>query len=66
MDTPDGSVTGLLQAAQLGSQETAVRKPAQARMAHLPPGKGVGWARGGGPGAVLPPIPYPGGNRPEG
>jgi hypothetical protein len=37
MGTPDGNVTGILQAAQEGNQKAAVRKPAQARTAHLPP-----------------------------
>ena len=64
MDTPAGNVTGILQAAQEGNQE-AVRKPAQARMAHLPPvqRRCLG---AGGRAAALPPIPYPGGNRREG
>ena len=49
MDTPDGNVTGILRAAQEGDQDAAarllplvydeLRKLAQARMAHLPPGQ---------------------------
>src|SRR5262245_2290827 len=49
MDTPDGNVTGILQAAQEGDPGAAarllplvydeLRKLAQARMAHLPPGQ---------------------------
>jgi RNA polymerase sigma factor (TIGR02999 family) len=49
MDTPDGNVTAILRAAQLGDQEAAarllplvydeLRKLAQARMANLPPGQ---------------------------
>lgn len=49
MDTPDGNVTGILQAAQEGDQQAAarllplvydeLRKLAQARIAHLPPGQ---------------------------
>src|SRR5262249_23713413 len=39
MGTPDGDGTGLLQAARQGNQETAVRKLAQPRTAHLPPGQ---------------------------
>jgi RNA polymerase sigma factor (TIGR02999 family) len=49
MDTPDGNVTVILQAAQQGDQEAAarllplvydeLRKLAQARMANLPPGQ---------------------------
>src|SRR6516162_8956874 len=49
MDTPDGNVTAILRAAQEGDPEAAarllplvydeLRKLAQARMAHLPPGQ---------------------------
>jgi hypothetical protein len=39
MGTPDG-VTGVLRAALDGNQGAAVRKPAQARLAHPPPCKG--------------------------
>jgi hypothetical protein len=69
MDTPDSNGTGILQAAQLGNQEVALRKLAQAPTAHLPPlqrrclGSGE---EGPLPGAASPPILYPSGNRPEG
>jgi hypothetical protein len=33
-------LTGILRAAQEGNQRVAVRQPAQARLAHPPPGKG--------------------------
>jgi hypothetical protein len=50
MDTPDGNGTGILQAAPEGNQKAAVRKLAQARLAHLPPVQRR-WLGSGGAGA---------------
>src|SRR5262249_30794596 len=67
-DTPDGNGTGILQATPEGNQEAAVRNLAQACTAHLPPGQRrcLGSGEGGCRAPPCLPIPYPGGNRPEG
>jgi hypothetical protein len=65
LEMPGGVVSGILRDAQEGNQEAAVRKLAQARTSDLPPvqRRCLGTE---GRAASLPPIPYPGGNHPEG